>query len=372
MDVAATLTSGGRCLIRVGPLQQDVQTGRRSLLQIRAVSLKAYLEVASFLGIDGLEQLATAGIRPGDLHDPEQRIPADRAVGLLERSASAAQCPYFAILMAECRSFASLGPVSLLFQHLATVGEVVSAIATVRRSLSDVLLVELDHSDDLALITFDLTPPFSRPQAVDLTVALGLLTLRGASGGRWAPETVHFTHKRPADTGPFVRYFRAPLQFDSVFNGLSCSRTSLDITLPLADPAMAQNAARLLAYQDLPSEHSSLPNRVRRSIALLLPSGRATMEEVAANVGLNARSFQRVLRSEKRTFASLLDEVRRERARHYLADSTMRVAEIAEQLGYATPTSFTRWFTAEFGISPRLWRTAEGGRPKGPPPMWKV
>ena len=342
------------------------------MLQIRAVSLSAYLEVASFVGIDGLEQLARAGIRRADLNDPERRLPADRAVGLLERSASAAQCQHFGILMAECRSFASLGPVSLLFQHLASVGEVVNAFASFRRSLSDVLLVALDQSDDLALLTFDLTPPFSRPQAVDLTVGLGLLALRGASGGRWAPETVHFTHKRPEDAGPFERYFRAPVQYDSVFNGFSCPLSALNIPLPLADLAMAQNAARLLAGQDLPGEHASLSERVRRSIALLLPTGQATLEQVAANVGLNARSFQRDLRSERQTFTSLLDEVRSERARHYLADSRLPVSEIAEQLGYATPTSFARWFTAEFGVSPRSWRAGQTGSATGPPPMWKI
>jgi hypothetical protein len=172
------------------------------------------------------------GIRRADLEDPETRLPAEAAVRLLERSAEISGCPHFGILMAQCRSFASLGPVSLLFQHLANLADVVAALVSFRRSLSDVLVVELDRADDLSLITFDLVSPFSQPQAVDLTVELGLLALRGASGALWVPEAVHFTHGRPDDVRPFEAFFCAPLQFNSIFNGFTCPSVAVHQRFP--------------------------------------------------------------------------------------------------------------------------------------------
>ena len=336
------------------------------MLQIRAVSLKGYLDVANFVGIDGLVQLAEVGISPSDLNDPERRLPAGVAVELLERSAAASGCQHFGILMAQSRSFGSLGPVSLLFQHLATVGDVVTALRAFRRTMSDVLFVELDKSDDTALMTFDLVQPFSRPQATDLTVGLGLIALRGASNGLWSPEVVHFTHGRPANVRPFEEFFRARLQFDSIFNGFASRIASLGTPLPLADSTMAHNASLLLRRQNFPDDDRFLSDRVRQSVVLLLPSGRATLQRVAANIGLSARSLQRLLEKEQQTFGSLLDEVRGERAQHYLADSRMSVTEIAEQLGYATPTSFARWFNAKFGASPRSWRSSQKVTPAAP------
>lgn len=138
--------------------------------QVRAVSLWSYLDVANFLQIDGLKLLAETGISPSDLHDSETRLPADAAVDLLERSAAVAECDSLGILMAQCRSYASLGPVSLLLQHLDTVRNVIDALISFRRTLNDVLLVALDNADDTALVTFDLIPPHSRPQAANLTM----------------------------------------------------------------------------------------------------------------------------------------------------------------------------------------------------------
>jgi len=34
---------------------------------------------------------------------------------------------------------------------------------------------------------------------------------------------------------------------------------------------------------------------------------------------------------------------------------------ISQMTGYANPSSFTRWFTAEFGMSPAAWRAEKRG-----------
>jgi AraC-like DNA-binding protein len=93
--------------------------------------------------------------------------------------------------------------------------------------------------------------------------------------------------------------------------------------------------------------------------ALLLPAGRATLEQVGENLGLHPRALQRLLEREGRTFATLLNEVRRELALRYLSSSTHQVTAIAQMTGYAAPSSFTRWFCAEFGVAPALWRAEE-------------
>jgi AraC-like DNA-binding protein len=48
------------------------------------------------------------------------------------------------------------------------------------------------------------------------------------------------------------------------------------------------------------------------------------------------------------------------------------VTTIAEQLGYASPSAFTRWFAAEFGVSPQAWRNERRAQSETPPPFWMV
>lgn len=342
------------------------------MLQVRAVTLSTYLEVARLLGLDGFALLAECGIAQSTLEDPERRLAASSLNKLLERSAEQSGVDSFGLRMAECRSFASIGPLTLLLQHLPTVLDVVKALGRYRRNMNDIFEVELEERDDVALLSFDLNPEIPGAQAADLALGIAFTALAGASHGRWSPEAVHFTHGKPHDVAYLARYFRAPLEFDSGFTGFSCSRRSLDIPLPYADPAMADNAVRLLAAGAPPAEFGSTRELVRRSIVLLLPAGRANLQAVAANLDTTQRSLQRSLAAEGLTFAALLDEVRRELAKRYLSNSQRSLTETAESLGYAKLSSFSRWFTQQLGSSPSEWRKSQLSIRAGPLPIWKI
>jgi AraC-like DNA-binding protein len=73
-------------------------------------------------------------------------------------------------------------------------------------------------------------------------------------------------------------------------------------------------------------------------------------------MGVHPRALQRELAGDGRSFAELLDEVRRELAQRYLANPTMPIGSVGQMIGYSTPSSFTRWFQAEFGKTPAAWR----------------
>ncbi|MEA3012848.1 MAG: hypothetical protein QOD42_1393 [Sphingomonadales bacterium] len=134
---------------------------------------------------------------------------------------------------------------------------------------------------------------------------------------------------------------------------------SLGATNPDADSIMARHAQRYLDMLSSGRADGSITERTRRSIYLLLPAGRATLEQASRNLGLSPRTLQRLLDKEKHMFADLLNEVRRELALRYLASSAHNLASIAQMIGYASQSSFTRWFAAEFGIGPAAWRAEE-------------
>jgi AraC-like DNA-binding protein len=140
---------------------------------------------------------------------------------------------------------------------------------------------------------------------------------------------------------------------------------------PNADETMARNVRHLLHLVHVETVDTT-SERVRRSIALLLPSGRATIDQIARQMGMSTRSLQRRLDEEGAQFAGLLGGVRRELAAAYLTNSAHPITTVAGLLGYASPSSFTRWFTAEFGASPQAWRAEHKARENpGPPPVWR-
>ena len=330
--------------------------------QMRAVTLSGYLEVARSVGLDGQRLLREAAITPEVLSDPELRLPASAVIGLLDRSAALSGCEAFGVLMAEARSFSSLGPLSLLLERLPDVREVILAAIDFQRHMNDVVEISLEDEGDACLIRLDLAPGYWSVQAFDHVVAMAFRMLVAASGGRWQPDCVHLVRKAPADPAPWRRVMPVPIEFGDTFNGLSSTREAMLRPNPMADAAMARHARRLLHLLPVKPISETMRDRVRRAITLLLPSGRATIEQVAAQLGMSPRSLQRRLDDEGHQFAELLAEVRRELATAYLANSAHPVTTVAGLLGYASPSSFTRWFAGTFGASPQAWRAENAGR----------
>ena len=91
----------------------------------------------------------------------------------------------------------------------------------------------------------------------------------------------------------------------------------------------------------------------------MLPLGRISIAEVAQTVGMNVRTLQRRLAAEDTQFSDLVDRVRRDLAVRYLANPNTSMSEISRLLGYDRLSSFTRWFSSEFGVAPSRWRTRD-------------
>jgi AraC-like DNA-binding protein len=332
--------------------------------KVRAAALRHYLEVAQALGLDPLARLRAVGISRAWLAVPDHPVPADAVVNLLDASAAASGCESFALRMAEARQLSDFGVLSLLISHQRTLRDVLRTMIQYRHLLNESLALDLEEGARVSVLREELATRSPRTrQANELAVAVLCRLCRGLLGEAWLPRSVHFTHPAPADLRAHRRFFRCKLEFESDFNGMVCATSDLDVPNPLADPGMADYAARFLA--DLPgAQGGSAAADVRRSIYLLLPLGRATLVQIAESLGLNARTLQRRLDDSGLAFGGLVAEVRRELAPRYLANPRYPMARVAQQLGYAQASSFTRWFAGEFGMPPAQWRERKLANPR--------
>jgi AraC-like DNA-binding protein len=323
------------------------------------VALTSYLEVASFAGLDPYEMLRKVHISPGMLSDPESHIAATSLCKLLEESAQSSDCATFGLAMAETRTFASLGPLALLLEHLGCIRDVVDALTEYRRHLNDVVILGVEEGEGDQVLRVELLAKFATPQAADLAIGVAYVALRGASHFRWQPVEVHFSHSEPEDSARFSRFFSVPIRFRSSFNGFTSSPDSMASEWPWANQTMASHARRLLTLVPLAAEKAPVTESVMRLITLSLPSGHATLSDIAARLGKSARSLQRSLAEEGRRFADLLNEVRRSLVVQHLSANNSSMTTIAAMLGFFSSSSFSRWFLLEFGVPPRVWRSEQ-------------
>ena len=99
--------------------------------QVRAVTLKGYIEVARFVGLDPSQcWRRRASARPG-LKTLRRGCPRRRSPSSSKNSASLSGCDSFGLLMQECRTYESLGPSALLFERLPDIRTVLAQIPTI-------------------------------------------------------------------------------------------------------------------------------------------------------------------------------------------------------------------------------------------------
>ncbi|MDB5446350.1 MAG: hypothetical protein JWQ97_1667 [Phenylobacterium sp.] len=100
---------------------------------------------------------------------------------------------------------------------------------------------------------------------------------------------------------------------------------------------------------------ADLAARIGRLVTMQ-PSVHNTIDEVARRLNMSVRTLQRRLADDGLTFRTVLMRAQTELAKSYLHETSLSIAQIAAQLGYADRTSFDLAFSNWTGISPRKFR----------------
>lgn len=323
----------------------------------RAAVLAHYEEVARKLGINPQPLLREAGLTSQMLSVPENMIPMDSTVALLDLTAQVSGCDTVGLMMAEARTLADFGPVSLLLVQQPSVRGALYTISQYRHLLNESLGLYVEDAGKTAIIREEIVTgyPGNSSQSSDMAVGVLMLLFRAILGSQWRPQSVHFTHDVPKDLQIHKRLFKCPLHFESDFNGVVSLSADLDKPNMQADAAMAKYAQSFLDAMPKKGK-GSIVQDVRRSVYLLLPMGRASVDQVALGLGIHVRMLQRLLDDEGVSFSSVLNEVRRELALRYIANTAYSLGRVATLLGYSNLSSFTRWFSSQFDQAPSSLR----------------
>jgi AraC-like DNA-binding protein len=259
--------------------------------------------------------------------------------------------------MAESRRLADFGAVSLLIAHQGSLREGLETTIRHLHRINPALTINVEDLGEVVIIREGLIVEEARamPQAYELAIGAMYRMCSALLGPWWRPQMVTFTHEAPRDLSVHRRMFGPNVQFESDFNGVVLSGSDLDRANPSADPKLA-NYARRFVDTLVGREPVSTSQQVRNAAYHLLPSGRASIVQIARSMGLNVRTLQRRLAAEQEEFSDLLSSVRRDLVLRHLANPGLPLTDMSGLLGYRQPSSFTRWFVAEFGVSPTAWR----------------
>ncbi len=171
------------------------------------------------------------------------------------------------------------------------------------------------------------------------------------------PLEVAFTGPQPSCFDPFYELFGEHLHFEQSSARVVFDEQLMNIPILQSDPfinnLMKEQVAQLFHSLDT---DVSLARKVAQSIRVGMANGDIDQEYIAYQHCLGVRTLRRKLKEEGTSYQDILDQVRREKAREYLADKRRSIYEIAMLLGYSEHSAFSAAFKRWYGLSPNAYR----------------
>jgi AraC-like DNA-binding protein len=336
----------------------------RFVPMIRSASLTGYVELARHVGLNPDAMLRQVGLNPRHLADPDLPISTMAVRELFEASAAASGTEDFGLRLARNRRLSNLGPISAVMREAGTAREALDNLCRYMRLLNASLLTRIEDHEDLSVIHEEIVTNERGSVRQSIEMAIGVLYRMIAEllGPSWKPRDVCFEHRAPH--GPTIHraMFGVAVEFNASFNGIVCAAQDLRAPLHASDSRLAPYARRFLD-QALSTAGESSTYTARQVITALLPSGRCTADQVAKHLGMDRRTLHRHLIGEGTNFSLLLRTVRSEFASQQIRDSDRSLAELADLLGFSSPSAFAFWFRRNFGMAVSMWKQRQ---PAGP------
>lgn len=324
---------------------------------VRADTLRGFREFVAELGGDADALLREAGLDPAALEDGDSYISL-RAVGaVMERAAKTLDCPDFGLRFAKARSGDALGPLAVAMQNAPTTRETIAVAVRFQHFHNPSLMIRLEPMPDPACEFLALEHHLRRaPKTIQMSERLLAFAARFIALVSGAPpKEVWFYHRRLAPLAAYRDALEALPCFSMPKQGLVLESAVLDAHRPQANPQLKRIAEHFLENA-APVQTQSAAARARAVVDRMMRSGDCTQADLAQALSLHERTLQRRLKTENTSFEAIKDDVRREIAHEMLAQRDVKLSHIAEMLGYAETSAFTRSCRRWFGAPPRALR----------------
>jgi AraC-like DNA-binding protein len=302
-----------------------------------------------------------SGVTQEQLEDPKGTLPISTCVAIMERARSLTGEPGLGVYLGLQLRASAHGYVGFAAM---TAPKLIDAIRlTIKYAPIRTTCITLRGSveGDLGVLTVHEEADFGPARdAIVLAILVGLWQSACGLTGRELKMQMDCAFPEPTYFSRFAHALPAA-RFDRPDNQLAGTTKGFDLPLTLADPA----AVRLAREQcDRLAESLGLHGRVAPRVRGLLAARDGvlrSLDEVARDLGMSARTLRRRLSDEGSTYALLLNDQRKESSMAMLRSRDMTVDDVAARLGYSNAANFTRAFRQWTGMTPTAYRRGTSG-----------
>ncbi|HEY4178284.1 MAG TPA: AraC family transcriptional regulator ligand-binding domain-containing protein [Kofleriaceae bacterium] len=192
------------------------------------------------------------------------------------------------------------------------------------------------------------------PRLVDASLASQIVVLQRGTGRPIVPKSLELTRPR-SDELMLGRFFKCSIKFGARRDALVFDASVLALPFVTHNADLLRTLLPNLDAQIAPLEGDFL-DEVRAVIARRMSGEKPSVDKVAHDLALSARTLQRRLGEHDVSYQALLDEVRHAHALRLLRAGSFEIPEVAFLLGFEELNSFTRAFRGWEGTTPIRWR----------------
>lgn len=324
---------------------------------VSIVSTRAVLEAGIRRGVDGTALLASHGLSPAVLADPDARLPAEAVAELWREAAAAAHEPELAVHAAVELPWRAYRVLDYLAACAGTVGEAIALASRYFRIVHDSVHAPIVPRGDGAALRIERAcgGPLPAPY-VDYALAAFVSRMSYISDGPVHP-VLRLRRPAPVDLRGHQRAFGPHLTFGADLDEAFFPPSLWQRPTHAADAVLREllEAHAQALVDRLSSERDALVD-VREAALAAMRAGRTDLAWVARQLDTSARTLQHRLTASHTTWRALLEELRREAAAQYLRDPDLSIDDVAVLLGYAEASTFHRAFRRWTGQSPGAYR----------------
>ena len=329
--------------------------------QVRAGALLGFVDMVTDAGGEPLPLFQQANIHPSQLHDPDNLIPYDHFARLLELTAQTLDDPTFAYKMGLQQGLHTIGLIGAYMaqQHsLAAALQVAQKHTDMHVQGAILELVQIDNETSALVLDVVINHQKQYTQLMQSSLILVYRLLGDMLGSQWRPKAINFQQSKPALSNYHYDIYASmpfPVVFNAEFDGIIFKSDALSVKPKLPGNLVQEIiTAQFRATSELtPVDFVDL---VRYAIKTLLPTGDCNKKNVAMTFGFSEKKLERLLLEEGMNFRTLLNQTRHDIALHALEHRTMKMTELALNLGYSDFSAFSRSFKVWTGVAPSIYQ----------------
>jgi AraC-like DNA-binding protein len=309
------------------------------------------------LGVSPLAVLRHAGLPAGLFSQEKVLVTTEEFFAFYRALAEVGHDPAIGLKLATEDRIERYDPIAIAAVCTRSLRDAIQRMARYKQLTCPEAIELLEHGDDCDVHFRWLLAQEEEPNVlVDLCFAWILTIARRGSDNLIAPRRVEFRRKA-VHRGMYERHFNCPVKFGAEANLLVFSKSDMDRAfLTYNSELLAIVAPKLESELMEQLSQRGLREQVKGILKRLLAGQRPGIQHVARELRMSSRTLQRRLTEDGVKFQQLIEEARRELARHYLSHSALELNETAYLLGYEDANSFFRAFQRWEGTSPGQWR----------------